>query len=57
MIYDLPEKKYIDSPLIGNYPHPYCKEIRVALTDDEKEYTDEQISNYYEKFIVITFIA
>lgn len=42
VIYDLPEK-YIDSPLMANYPNPIVKEIRVALTDDEKEFSDEQI--------------
>jgi phage minor structural protein len=42
VIYGIPEQ-YVDSPLIGNYPTPITKEIRVALTDDQKGYTDEQI--------------
>lgn len=31
----LPEK-YVDSPLIANYPEPIIKELRIDLTDDEK---------------------
>ena len=31
----LPEK-YIDSPLIGTYPEPVIRELRVELTDTEK---------------------
>ena len=42
IIYGIPEK-YVDSPLIGSYPTPIEKEVRVALTDDQKGYTDEQI--------------
>ena len=31
----LPEK-YVDSPLINNYPYPIIREYRIELTDDEK---------------------
>lgn len=37
----LPER-YIDSPLIGNYSHPYVKAVDVQLTTDQQKFTDEQ---------------
>ncbi|URZ06496.1 phage tail spike protein [Clostridium felsineum] len=37
----LPEK-YIDSPLISNYSHPYVKAVEVQLTTDQQKLTDEQ---------------
>lgn len=42
VIYGIPEG-YVDSPLIGNYPTPIAKEIRVALTDEQKELPDADI--------------
>lgn len=35
VVYALPEK-YVNSPQIGNYPEPVIKEVRVALTEEEK---------------------
>ncbi|MCR3760429.1 phage tail protein [Clostridium felsineum] len=37
----LPER-YIDSPLINNYSHPYVKAVEVQLTTDQQKFTDEQ---------------
>lgn len=42
IIYGIPEG-YVDSPLIGNYPTPISKEVRVALTDEQKELPDADI--------------
>lgn len=35
VVTDLPEK-YVDSPLIGHYPAPLIRELRINLTDEEK---------------------
>lgn len=42
VVYDLPEK-YVDSPLIANYPHPIVREVRVALTEEEKLLSEIEI--------------
>jgi len=34
-VYTLPEK-YIESTLIGSYPHPITREVRIELTEEEK---------------------
>ncbi len=38
----LPEK-YVDSPIIGQYPKPIIRELRINLTDEEKLLPIEQI--------------
>jgi len=49
VIYGIPEG-YIDSPLVGNYPTPIAKEIRVALTDEQKELPDADIYDILRAF-------
>lgn len=49
VIYGIPEG-YVDSPLVGNYPTPIAKEIRVALTDEQKELPDADIYDILRAF-------
>ena len=42
VIYGIPEG-YVDSPLVGNYPTPISREVRVALTEEQQELPDAQI--------------
>lgn len=49
VIYGIPEG-YVDSPLVGNYPTPIAKEIRVALTDEQKELPDADIYDILRDF-------
>jgi phage minor structural protein len=44
VIYGIPEG-YVDSPLVGNYPTPISKEVRVALTEEQQALTDAEIHN------------
>lgn len=49
VIYGIPEG-YVDSPLVGIYPTPIAKEIRVALTDEQKELPDADIYDILRDF-------
>ena len=46
----IPEK-YVDSPLINNYPHPYVKEVQVTLTTDQQNLPLDQQYGFMRDYV------